>query len=66
MIPSRPVHGGGPTYIAAGLPWTIVQLGARAEYRFCPRPPRTGGESTPPPTRSSTSTCTSTPSTAGC
>jgi glutamate-1-semialdehyde 2,1-aminomutase len=27
------------------LPWTIVQLGARAEYRFCPRPPRTGGES---------------------
>jgi glutamate-1-semialdehyde 2,1-aminomutase len=30
---------------ARGLPWTIVQLGARAEYRFCPRPPRTGGES---------------------
>jgi glutamate-1-semialdehyde 2,1-aminomutase len=28
-----------------GLPWTIVQLGARAEYRFCPQPPRTGGES---------------------
>jgi glutamate-1-semialdehyde 2,1-aminomutase len=27
------------------LPWTITQLGARAEYRFCPRPPRTGGES---------------------
>jgi glutamate-1-semialdehyde 2,1-aminomutase len=27
------------------LPWTIVQLGARAEYRFCPSPPRTGGES---------------------
>jgi len=27
------------------LPWNIVQLGARAEYRFCPRPPRTGGES---------------------
>jgi glutamate-1-semialdehyde 2,1-aminomutase len=27
------------------LPWTIVQLGARAEYRFCPDPPRTGGES---------------------
>ena len=21
------------------LPWTIVQLGARAEYRFCPEPP---------------------------
>jgi glutamate-1-semialdehyde 2,1-aminomutase len=28
-----------------GLPWNIVQLGARAEYRFCPRPPHTGGES---------------------
>ena len=28
-----------------GLPWNIVQLGARAEYRFCPSPPRTGGES---------------------
>ena len=27
------------------LPWTITQLGARAEYRFCPEPPRTGGES---------------------
>jgi glutamate-1-semialdehyde 2,1-aminomutase len=28
-----------------GVPWTISQLGARAEYRFCPVPPRTGGES---------------------
>jgi glutamate-1-semialdehyde 2,1-aminomutase len=28
-----------------GLPWNIVQLGARAEYRFCPESPRTGGES---------------------
>jgi glutamate-1-semialdehyde 2,1-aminomutase len=28
-----------------GLPWSIAQLGARAEYRFCPAPPRTGGES---------------------
>jgi glutamate-1-semialdehyde 2,1-aminomutase len=27
------------------LPWNIVQLGARAEYRFCPSPPRDGGES---------------------
>jgi glutamate-1-semialdehyde 2,1-aminomutase len=27
------------------VPWCIVQLGARAEYRFCPRPPRTGRES---------------------
>jgi glutamate-1-semialdehyde 2,1-aminomutase len=30
---------------ACGLPWTISQLGARAEFRFCPVPPRTGGES---------------------
>jgi glutamate-1-semialdehyde 2,1-aminomutase len=28
-----------------GLRWNIVRLGARAEYRFCPRPPRSGGES---------------------
>ena len=26
-------------------PWTVVQLGARAEYRFCPEPPRDGAES---------------------
>ena len=30
---------------AHGLPWHIVQLGARAEYRFRPTPPRNGGES---------------------
>jgi glutamate-1-semialdehyde 2,1-aminomutase len=29
----------------AGLPWCVVGLGARAELRFCPEPPRTGGES---------------------
>jgi glutamate-1-semialdehyde 2,1-aminomutase len=27
------------------LPWSIIQLGARAEYRFCSPPPRTGGGS---------------------
>jgi len=27
------------------LPWSIAQLGARAEYRFRAEPPRTGGES---------------------
>ena len=27
------------------LPWNIVQLGARAEYRFCPSPPRSGAAS---------------------
>jgi glutamate-1-semialdehyde 2,1-aminomutase len=30
---------------ASELPWTIVQLGARAEYRFAAQPPRSGGES---------------------
>jgi glutamate-1-semialdehyde 2,1-aminomutase len=28
-----------------GVPWSVAQLGARAEVRFCPVPPRTGGES---------------------
>ncbi len=28
-----------------GLPWSVVQLGARAEYRFASPPPRTGSES---------------------
>jgi glutamate-1-semialdehyde 2,1-aminomutase len=28
-----------------GAPWHVVQLGARTEYRFCPQPPWTGGES---------------------
>ncbi|MEA2420339.1 MAG: glutamate-semialdehyde -aminomutase [Thermoleophilaceae bacterium] len=27
------------------VPWSIVSLGARAEYRFSPQPPRTGAES---------------------
>jgi glutamate-1-semialdehyde 2,1-aminomutase len=30
---------------AAGVPWSIAQVGARAEYRFCSPAPRTGGES---------------------
>ena len=28
-----------------GVPWTIVSLGARCEYRFTPEPPRTAAES---------------------
>ena len=28
-----------------GVPWTITQLGARVEYRFCAPAPRSGGES---------------------
>jgi glutamate-1-semialdehyde 2,1-aminomutase len=30
---------------AAGLPWNVTRLGARAEYTFAARPPRNGGES---------------------
>jgi len=29
---------------AKGLPWHVTRLGCRAEYWFCPRPPRNGGE----------------------
>jgi glutamate-1-semialdehyde 2,1-aminomutase len=29
----------------AGLPWHVMRLGCRAEYRFSPEPPRNGGES---------------------
>ena len=29
----------------SAMPWSIISLGARAEYRFCPEPPRTGAES---------------------
>jgi len=27
------------------LSWNVIQLGARAEYHFTPKPPRNGGES---------------------
>src|SRR6266478_2487733 len=30
---------------ATGLPWNVVQLGARAEYTFAAKPPHNGGES---------------------
>jgi glutamate-1-semialdehyde 2,1-aminomutase len=33
------------TIDAGGLPWSVVQLGARAEYRFASPPPRTGSAS---------------------
>ena len=33
------------TIARRGLPWCVVELGARAEYRFTPEPPRTGAES---------------------
>jgi glutamate-1-semialdehyde 2,1-aminomutase len=28
-----------------GMPWSLVSLGARCEYRYSPQPPRTGAES---------------------
>jgi len=28
-----------------GMPWSVVSLGARCEYRYSPEPPRTGAES---------------------
>ena len=28
-----------------GVPWSIISLGARCEYRYSPEPPRTGAES---------------------
>jgi glutamate-1-semialdehyde 2,1-aminomutase len=28
-----------------GMPWSLVSLGARCEYRYAPSPPRTGAES---------------------
>src|SRR2546430_17091589 len=30
---------------AAGLPWNVIRLGARAEYSFASKAPRNGGES---------------------
>jgi glutamate-1-semialdehyde 2,1-aminomutase len=33
------------TIESASMPWSIAQLGARAEYRFTSPAPRTGGES---------------------
>ena len=37
---------GDQTVISSrSLPWYVVRLGARAEYRFCPDVPRNGAES---------------------
>jgi glutamate-1-semialdehyde 2,1-aminomutase len=41
----RFVAGVEETFERFAVPWSIVSLGARAEYRFCPEPPRTGAES---------------------
>lgn len=46
MIPlaARWTRGVRETIEDAGLPWHVVQLGARAEYRFRETPPRNGAE----------------------
>jgi glutamate-1-semialdehyde 2,1-aminomutase len=41
----RFVAGVEEAFARFGVPWSIVSLGARAEYRFCPEPPRTGAQS---------------------
>ena len=41
----RFVEGVEETIDRHGMPWSIAALGARAEYRFAPQPPRTGAES---------------------
>jgi glutamate-1-semialdehyde 2,1-aminomutase len=35
-------EGIAKTFAEFDAPWSISQLGARAEYRFCPQPPRDG------------------------
>jgi glutamate-1-semialdehyde 2,1-aminomutase len=41
----RFVDGVEEVIMAHDLPWSVVALGARAEYRFAPEPPRNGAES---------------------
>ena len=41
----RLADGTARAIASAGMPWHVTRLGARAEYRFTPRPPRNGGES---------------------
>jgi glutamate-1-semialdehyde 2,1-aminomutase len=44
-LAARYTDGVAVVIAAAGLPWSVSQLGARAEYRFASPAPRTGGES---------------------
>jgi glutamate-1-semialdehyde 2,1-aminomutase len=41
----RLADGVAAAIAAAGMPWHVTRLGARAEYRFTPQPPRNGGAS---------------------
>jgi glutamate-1-semialdehyde 2,1-aminomutase len=42
---ARFVDGVEAAFERSAVPWSIVSLGARAEYRFAPEPPRSGAES---------------------
>jgi glutamate-1-semialdehyde 2,1-aminomutase len=43
-LATRYTDGVRAAFARHGLPWTVTQLGARAEYRFLPTPARTGTE----------------------
>ena len=42
---TRLVEQAAATIARTGVPWSIAQVGTRAEYRFCAPPPRNGTES---------------------
>jgi glutamate-1-semialdehyde 2,1-aminomutase len=44
-LSARFVEGARAAIAEHGMPWSIVSLGARCEYRYSPAPPRTGAES---------------------
>jgi glutamate-1-semialdehyde 2,1-aminomutase len=44
-LATRYADGVRDIFAAHAAPWSVSQLGARAEYRFAARPPRTGTES---------------------
>jgi glutamate-1-semialdehyde 2,1-aminomutase len=44
-LAERYAEGVNETLIDKNVAWSVVRLGARAEYRFTSPPPRTGGES---------------------
>jgi glutamate-1-semialdehyde 2,1-aminomutase len=43
-LATRYADGARDAFAARGAPWSVSQLGARAEYRFAAPPPRTGTE----------------------
>lgn len=44
-LASRFEAGVTQAFQAHGAPFCVIRLGARVEYRFCPNPPKNGGES---------------------